>query len=92
MPEGAPVYNLGGSLVPVSEIVTAIETVVPEMAGKITFDPAPLFTPEGTDSSAFDSYLGPFPWRDLTAGVRDTVEVVRAAEQRGQFDIDRAVN
>lgn len=92
MPEGAPVYNLGGSLVPVSEIVTAIETVVPEMAGKITYEPEPLFTPEGTDSSAFESYIGPFNWRDLTQGVRDTVEVVRAAEKRGHFDIERAIN
>lgn len=92
MPAGAPVYNLGGSLAPITEIIAAIDTVVPEMAGQITYDPAPLFTPDGTDGSELDKWLGPIAWRSLTDGVRDTVDVVRAAERRGQFDIDRAVN
>lgn len=89
---GAPVFNLGGSLAPIEEIVAAIDEVVPEMAGQITFDPAPLFTPEGTEGTELDQWLGPVAWRSLRDGVRDTVEVVRAAERRGQFDIDRAVN
>ena len=75
-PEGAPVYNLGGSLAPIEEVVAAIDTAVPEMAGQITFDPAPLFTPEGTEGTELDKWLGPVRWRSLTDGVRDTVEVV----------------
>lgn len=92
MPRGAPVYNLGGSLAPIEEIVAAIDTAVPEMAGKVTFEPTPLFTPEGTDGGELDRWLGGVTWRSLPDGVRDTVDVVRAAERRGQFDIERAIN
>ncbi|MDQ3694742.1 MAG: NAD-dependent epimerase/dehydratase family protein [Chloroflexota bacterium] len=92
MPAGSPVYNLGGSLAPIEEIIAAIETAVPEMAGQITFDPAPLFTPEGTDGGELDRWLGPIAWRSLPDGVRDTVTVVREAERRDQFDIERAIN
>ena len=92
MPEGAPVYNLGGTLATVPEVIAGIDTVVPEMAGQIACDQAPLFTPDGTDGSALEQYLGPICWRPLVDGIRDTVDVVRAADAAGRFDRERAIN
>lgn len=91
MPEGAPVYNLGGTVATVPEIIAAIEEVVPEAKGTITFDPAPLFTPDDVDGAPVEQLLGPIRWRPLVDGVRDTVAHTRRAVQAGRIDIDRAI-
>ncbi|HEU5434025.1 MAG TPA: NAD-dependent epimerase/dehydratase family protein [Thermomicrobiales bacterium] len=90
-PEGAPVFNLGGSTATVSDVVSAIETVVPAAKGTITNDAAPLFTPNGVDGSAIEALLGPVRWRPLVDGVRDTVEHTRQAVANGRIDIERAL-
>jgi nucleoside-diphosphate-sugar epimerase len=92
MPQGAPVYNLGGSYADVSEIVSAIEGVAPEMAGKITQETTPLFTPDGADSGDLEADIGPVTWRPLADGVRQTMERVRAAAAAGTIDLERAIN
>lgn len=70
---GALVANLGGPATHVSEIVAAIEAVVPEAAGSITFDDAPLPFPE-----AFEGTAHPAPVTPLRDAVRETVEHFRA--------------
>jgi nucleoside-diphosphate-sugar epimerase len=91
MPQGAPVFNLGGTTADMPEIVRAIEAAAPEMQGKITFEPAPLFTPEGVDGSAAEGTIGLVNWRPLGDGVRQTMEQVRAAAAAGRIDLERAI-
>jgi nucleoside-diphosphate-sugar epimerase len=92
MPEGAPVYNLGGTVNSVAEVISAIERAVPESKGTITANTEPLFTPDGVQGKAVESLLGPLEWRSLEQGVQDTVDVLRAANAAGRLDADRAVN
>lgn len=89
--DGAPVFNLGGSTVPMSAIVAAIEAAAPEMAGRITFEPAELPNPAAVDSSALDAAIGPTGWVPLAEGVRRTIEHFRAAADAGRMDIERAI-
>lgn len=92
MPQGAPVYNLGGTVASVADVVAAIERAAPERAGTITYNPEPLFTPDGVEGKAIESLLGKTEWRPLDRGVRDTIEVLRAAAGAGRLDADRAIN
>jgi len=91
MPSGASVFNLGGTTADMPEIVAAIEAAAPEMAGKITFEPEPLFTPEGVDGSSVEAAIGPVTWRPLDEGVRQTIGHVREAAAEGRIDIERAI-
>ncbi|MCC2630184.1 MAG: NAD-dependent epimerase/dehydratase, partial [Thermomicrobiales bacterium] len=91
MPAGAPVYNLGGTVASVAEVVAAIERAAPESAGTITFSEESLFTPDGVEGKAVEELLGPIAWRPLDQGVRDTIEAFRAAAGAGRFDAERAI-
>ena len=91
MPQGAPTYTLGGTLGSTQAIISAITTVVPESAGTITSETNPLFTPDAYEGKAVESLLGPLNWRPLETGVRDTIDVLRAAYKAGRLDADRAV-
>jgi UDP-glucuronate 4-epimerase len=71
--EGALVGNLGGPSVHVAEIVAAIESVVPEAAGTITYDEAPLDIPEEFEARVHPAHVTP-----LEQGVRETIELLRA--------------
>lgn len=92
MPEGAPVYNLGGTLASVTDVIAAIEKAAPESAGAITANTEPLFTPDGVEGKAIEDLLGSITWRPLDEGVRDTIEALRAANAAGRLDADRAIN
>lgn len=91
MPEGAPVYNLGGTTASMAEVVAAIEGAAPEMASRITYEPTPLFTPEGVDGSPLEGLIGAIAWRPLRDGVRQTIEHFREAARAGRFDVERAI-
>jgi UDP-glucuronate 4-epimerase len=91
MPRGAPVYNLGGATASVADVVTAIERATPESVGTITYDPEPLFTPDGVKGKAISELLGPVSWRSLDDGVADTIETLRAAARAGRLDVERAI-
>jgi nucleoside-diphosphate-sugar epimerase len=69
--DGAPVYNLGGPAVDMTEVVAAIESVVPEVAGRIAIEERVLPFPE-----EFESSLS--PPTPLADGVRKTIEHFRA--------------
>jgi UDP-glucuronate 4-epimerase len=92
MPQGAPTFTLGGTPGSTEEIISAIIKVVPESSGTITTATDPLFTPDAYEGKAVENLLGPLDWRPLDTGVRDTIEVLRAAHQTGRLDADRAVN
>ncbi|MBA2598416.1 MAG: SDR family oxidoreductase [Chloroflexota bacterium] len=92
MPNGAPVYNLGGSVAAMSDVVTAIERAAPESAGTITFAPESLFTPDGVEGRAIAALLGDVAWRSLDEGVQDTIAAFRAAASAERLDPDRAIN
>ena len=92
MPAGAPVYNLGGTVADMADVVAAITAAVPEMDGRITFEPAPLFTPEGVDGSALTELLGPIAWRPLADGVQQSIAHFRAAAGAGTLDVERALS
>lgn len=68
--EGATVRHLGGPPVHMSEVVAAIEAVVPEVRGRVTFDETPLPHPEELEAS--DPVEVP-----LERGVRETIELFR---------------
>jgi UDP-glucuronate 4-epimerase len=89
--DGAPVFNLGGSTASMADVVQAIEAAVPEMAGKITFEPAPMPYPTDVDRSAIEAALGDTGWRPFDQGVRETIEHFRAAAADGRLDVERAI-
>jgi len=91
-PQGAPVYNLGGTIATMAEVVAAIEAAAPEAKGTITYEPQPLFTPDGVDGSVGErDLIGPYAWRSLADGVRQTIADVRAAVAAGRIDVERAL-
>jgi UDP-glucuronate 4-epimerase len=89
--DGAPVFNLGGSTASMADVVNAINLAVPEMAGKITFEPMSMPYPPDVDRSAVEAALGDTGWRPLEQGVRETIEHFRAAAADGRLDVDRAI-
>ena len=73
---GAPVYDAGGRVHHVSEVVTAIQGVVAD--AQVTFEDAPFAAiPESFDGRALDAVLGGMEWRSLDDGVRETIERFR---------------
>ena len=77
---GARVFNLGGSAVHMSEVVSTIEFAVPKAAGKITFDELQLPFPPQFESETLEAALGPLNWTPLEEGVAQTIEHYRGAQ------------
>ena len=75
---GASAFNLGGPSLHMSEVVTAIERAVPELAGRVTFDDVQLPFPEEMDAGALEDVIGPVEWTSLEEGTRQTIEHYRA--------------
>ncbi len=71
------------------QVIDAINAAAPEMAGKITFESAPLGIPPGIDDSALVERLGPMQWTPLAQGVRETIEVFRSAAKQGKVNVDK---
>ena len=80
--EGAEVYNLGGIIAPMEEMVEAITAAAPGIS--VTFDPKPLALPEGTDDSPLVAAIGTLPNTSLKNGVAETVEHFRGALAAGK--------
>jgi nucleoside-diphosphate-sugar epimerase len=83
--EGADVFNLRGNVLHMSQMVAAIEDVVPEARGAITFDDKPLPFPEDMDDAAFIRALGRVPETPLRQGVAETIELFRRALAEGKI-------
>jgi UDP-glucuronate 4-epimerase len=77
--DGAAVFNLGGPSSHMSEVVTAIEEVVPELKGRFPFDDVQLPFPEEMNDGGLEAVVGPVQWTPLAEGTRATIESYRAA-------------
>jgi len=76
-PQGARIYNLRGAVVAVPEIVALIERVT-ETHGLITHGESPLPIAADISDAAFQRDYGPFAYKDLETGFKETLEVWRA--------------
>jgi UDP-glucuronate 4-epimerase len=74
---GASVHNLPGDAVHMAEVVGAIERAVPDAAGTITFDDAPLPFPAAGDASSLAAVAGPLPQTPFPDAVADAIERFR---------------
>ncbi|TMD30220.1 MAG: NAD(P)-dependent oxidoreductase [Chloroflexi bacterium] len=81
---GARVFNLGGSLVGIDDLVATIERCVPEATGLVTHDPEPLPFPDAIDDAGIEA-IGEVPVTPLDEAVRRTVEVFRRSLDRGSL-------
>ena len=88
--KGTEVFNVGGDSVSVPEIITAIESVAPEMRGKLTYDDVPLPFPEDVDNRALTAVVGLLPNTDLLDGVRETIEIFKQALKDGRMTVEDA--
>jgi len=86
--QGADVFNLRGSVVRMSEIVAAIESVEPDLKGQITFDDKPLPFPEDMDDSSLVDALGTLPYTPLEQGVAETISIFKQALEDGRLSSD----
>lgn len=77
--DGASVFNLGGSVAHVREVVDAIDAAAPEMAGQITFEDQPLALPDGTDDNALVAAIGAVHTTPLKEGVAATIRHFKQA-------------
>lgn len=75
---GATVVNVGGDQVSMAEVVSAIESVVPEAAGSITFDDRQLPFPSNVESSMAGVLEEPAA-TSLLEGTRRTIDFFRTA-------------
>lgn len=78
-PAGAVVANFPGVRASMAEVIAAIEAEVPELAGKITYEDAPLPFPAELEARALEEAMGPLPQPALAEGIRATVERFRSA-------------
>jgi nucleoside-diphosphate-sugar epimerase len=76
---GAAVFNLGGPVSHMRDVVGAIGAAAPEAAGRITFDDVQLPFPEELDPGDLERVVGHTPSTPLADGVRETIERFRAA-------------
>jgi UDP-glucuronate 4-epimerase len=75
--QGAEIFNLGGSVATMGEIVAAIEAAAPEVRGLITFDDKPLPFPEAFDAAPLEQVIGALPFTPLARAVADTIALFR---------------
>lgn len=90
--QGAAAFDLPGILAPMQEVVTAIETAVPDMAGKITFDSKPLPVRYEPDASQFYAILGDMQWTSLVDGAQQTIKSFQDAIRKGRIDVEKSLS
>jgi nucleoside-diphosphate-sugar epimerase len=87
---GASVHNLCGSRVNVVDVIRAIETVAPELEGRITYDEqTELPFPEALDESTLVDLIGEIPVTPLQDGVGQTVQHFAKLCSSGRIDVPR---
>jgi UDP-glucuronate 4-epimerase len=83
--EAAEVFSLHGSVVDISEIIAAIEEVVPEARGTLSFRNISLGLPEELDTAHLEDMLGPLPRSPFAGGVALTIGTFRQAIHDGRL-------
>jgi UDP-glucuronate 4-epimerase len=76
-PAGAIVANFPGVPASMAAVVAAIEAEAPEIAGRITYEEAPLPFPAELEARALEKAIGPVPQPSLAAGIGETIERFR---------------
>jgi len=89
--EGAPVFDLGGSTLDMTEVVAAIEGVVPEAKDSITVAGTALALPSGLDDSPLREAVPGIAWRPFAVGVEETVSAFRRLIASGAVDVERGL-
>jgi len=90
--EGAPVFNMGGNVLDMTEVVAMIEAVVPEAKGSITVAGMPLALPSAVDDSALIEAMPGIAWRPFAAGTEETVAAFRGLIASGAVDVERGLS
>ena len=80
--DGAHVANFPGVSSTMQEVVDAIETAAPAVAGRVTWEEGQLPFPEALEGRLLERLIGPIPQTPLADGVRATIEHSRAAQDR----------
>ena len=75
--DSAHVFNIGGSVAHMSEVVSAINTVTPEV--KITHEETGLPFPKGATDIELQTLLGDVPYTPLEEGVKRTMAHFKTA-------------
>jgi UDP-glucuronate 4-epimerase len=78
-PAEAVVANFPGMRASMGEVVAAIEAAAPEIAGRITYDEAPLPFPAELEARALEEAIGPLPQPSLAAGIGETITAFRGS-------------
>lgn len=86
--QGADVFNIRGTLAHVKDVIAAIETAIPEIRGKITFDEKPLALPTGVEDQALMGVLPNVPDTSLNQGVATTVSIFKQALADGRIRLE----
>ncbi|MEP7285476.1 MAG: NAD(P)-dependent oxidoreductase [Chloroflexota bacterium] len=89
--DNAPVFDVGGNIVTMDEIVAAITAAAPDSVGHITYTPVLPSVPATPDVESMEAALGKINWTPLNEGVRSTVELFREAVQSGKVDVERVL-
>jgi UDP-glucuronate 4-epimerase len=76
--DGAHVANFPGEPSAMAEVVAAIESAAPEVAGRLTWEEGQLPFPESLEGRLLERLVGPLPRTPLPDGVRQTIEHFRA--------------
>jgi len=75
--DGAPVANFPGVPSTMQEVVDAIETAAPAVAGRVTWEEGQLPFPQSLEGRLLEHLIGPFTPTPLADGVRATIEHFR---------------
>jgi nucleoside-diphosphate-sugar epimerase len=86
---GTSVYNLGGAEASMESVVRIINTVAPEAAGQITFNPEALQLASHVDGAPLEMAIGKLHWTPVEDGVRETMAIYRSAAREGKVNADK---
>jgi nucleoside-diphosphate-sugar epimerase len=78
-PAGAVVANFPGVRASMADVVASIEAASPGAGGRITWQETPLPFPAELEARALEQAVGPLPRPSLDEGIRETMELFRAA-------------
>lgn len=90
--EGAMVYDVGGSVASMDDIVSTINAIVPESTDRITFVAEALSARWQLNTAPLETAIGAINWTPLTEGVSKTIEHLRSAMQAGTIDSDKVLS
>ena len=86
-PSGAKVYNIGGPVVSVSEIIDAICKIVPDARELVSYIDSPLPVAYAVDDTAFRRDIKDIAYTSVMDGLRETYEIFQRAKAAGELTL-----